>query len=831
MLTNSQSFPSLRSIYSFVTAPFARQPLLPQTNQDLPIEDDQKSQSGSEDGWNGSPPAGMEDQDVFSVAAAGGRGGEDFDRRAIEYRSDAGNSRDTAKANASVGAQSDCASLLSELIPQTSVSVLPLHYSSSDRRSQPFTPSVDAGSSKRPLTSTFAEHPIRKPLPSFLPTAQTAAPPQSAASIAFTAFVEAKKGQNMTSEDMRVMRTLMENIEAEQRGVTSTTKTGGWSAGLGESPRPFKAIPNGASTGQSGPVTPNRLVESVRGTGGPLFSTGTPGGRSDAGSVGGESPASRRIRYLGPGMSPRRMFNKSRASDKPAFATDVAEESEPKRQKVDDAPNTPQNVDNQTPAFGSPMQIDTPAPTPPRIRALEKAKGTSTNTPARPSPLGQSPNSTLPASPREESSVAQGKRRAADIVKELMQEEIGPLESLNKRDYMVINPYDISTPGSASQQSDGASSSLSNSVMRSATPKKTILRSSLRSSTSTPLSGAAAKLEAHKPGRKLTTLELLEGKKPVSLQEKFDFEEAVADDQWTGPIVDETMRSQTPSPSRDAIEVDELMEESPAPTPAKKSTPPPASPGPPARETRPMPKMPEPFKAPAFSAPDVSSPARPIPTFVPSPSPSKPIPAGPSAAVKEADRPVFSFAPPKLAKPLPEIENSTLASFTRAPKSSTTPGKTVASRSPAQESALKLSAASLPTFTFTVSGPKSKVDESVRASALSGPIEHFTFDLSASTKPQSTKPTAKASGADWTCGLCMLKNPDSAKEKCTVCEAPRPAAGGASTKSSTSAFGSVQPPSAKAAEHASGPWTCSLCMLQNPDSAKDKCQICEAARP
>lgn len=393
--------------------------------------------------------------------------------------------------------------------------MLPLHYTAGDRRESQLPSSSEAGSSKRPLASTFGESSVRKPLPSFLPTARTAIPAQSAASIAFTAFVEAKKGQNMTSEDMKVMRTLMENIEAEQKGIRSAVKTGGWSAGLAESPRPVKAIPNGVSAVPLEPATPNRLVESVRGNGGPMFTVGTPGARSDAGSIGGESPASRRIRYLGPGMSPRRMLSKGRTSEKPSFASDVAEESEPKRQKVDDTPNTPQRVENQTPASGSPMQIDTPAPTPPRIRALEKAK--STNTPARPSPLGQSPESTAPTSPREDDCVAQGKKRAAEIVKELMQEELGSIESLNKRDYMVINPYDISTPGSTSQQSD-LSSSLSRSVMRSATPKKSILRSSLRSSTSTPLSGAAAKLEAHKPGRKLTTLELLEGKKPVSLR-------------------------------------------------------------------------------------------------------------------------------------------------------------------------------------------------------------------------------------------------------------------------------------------------------------------------
>jgi hypothetical protein len=142
---------------------------------------------------------------------------------------------------------------------------------------------------------------------------------------------------------------------------------------------------------------------------------------------------------------------------------------------------------------------------------LEKTK--SIATPARPSPLSRSAESPAPPSPREQQSIEQGKRRAADIVKELMEKEIGPIETLSKRDYMVINPYDL-TPATSTPAAP--TSSLSKSVSRSATPKKSILRSSLKGSASTPLSGAAAKLEAYKPGRKLTTLELLEGKRPVS---------------------------------------------------------------------------------------------------------------------------------------------------------------------------------------------------------------------------------------------------------------------------------------------------------------------------
>ena len=308
----------------------------------------------------------------------------------------------------------------------------------------------------------------------------------------------------------------MENIEAEQQESTAggPIKIGGWSAGRTDSPRPLKSAPNGFSTSNVAPSTPNRLVETVRAKGGPLFTPGSPGVRSEASSAAGDSPASRRIRYLGPGMSPRRMLNKGRSSEKPIFTSDVAEQSEPKRQRLDVDIEMLQDSDNLLSATGSPMQIDTPTPTPPRNRTIEKAKNTST--PARPSPLGQSPADTRESSPRDAASVAQGKKRAADIVKELMREEIGPIESLSKQDYIVINPYDLASPSASSQKSDTLSSSLSKSVSRTATPKKSILRSSLRSSTSTPLSGAAAKLEAHKPGRKLTTLELLEGKKPVS---------------------------------------------------------------------------------------------------------------------------------------------------------------------------------------------------------------------------------------------------------------------------------------------------------------------------
>jgi hypothetical protein len=310
----------------------------------------------------------------------------------------------------------------------------------------------------------------------------------------------------MNAHDMRVMRTLMEEMEAEQNGTIASGRSNGWTAAV-NSPRQVKTLRSAPAP--AGPSTPNRLVHSIRDSPGPLFAVGSPGGRGE--TSGAESPASRRIRYLGPGMSPKRMLSKTRTpSDKPLFTSDVAEESEPKRQKLQDAPETPDRPFNPSQTSPSPS-VASPLPPSMANRALDKVK--SVSTPAKPSPLSRSTGSTPPQSPREQESIQQGKRRAADIVKELMEEELGPIETLNKRDYMVINPYDMS-PASTSQGSDAAA--LTRSVSKTATPRKSILRSSLKSSSSTPLSGAAAKLEAYKPGRKLTTLELLEGKRPVS---------------------------------------------------------------------------------------------------------------------------------------------------------------------------------------------------------------------------------------------------------------------------------------------------------------------------
>lgn len=91
-LTHNQAFSPLSSLVNFVSAPF-RKSTLPRHSQDADgriLDDDQRSVSGSEDGWNGEPPTIMEEVDVFSLASAAGRGGPEFEARAQTWRANKG---------------------------------------------------------------------------------------------------------------------------------------------------------------------------------------------------------------------------------------------------------------------------------------------------------------------------------------------------------------------------------------------------------------------------------------------------------------------------------------------------------------------------------------------------------------------------------------------------------------------------------------------------------------------------------------------------------------------------------------------------------------------
>lgn len=164
----------------------------------------------------------------------------------------------------------------------------------------------------------------------------------------------------------------------------------------------------------------------------------------------------------------------------------------------------------------------------------------------------------------------------------------------------------------------------------------------------------------------------------------------------------------------------------------------------------------------------------------------------------------------------------------------------------------KTSRSSLPSYKFDFSVAATAtvpgVDISAKAKALAvleNDLPKFDMLAAVSAPVQTTIAPAnnwaaagfapKAASGSWTCSTCMLSNPESAKDKCTVCDADRP---GAKTKPTSTA----PPPSQPAptnnwaasgfafAAPAAGTWTCTSCMLTNPASAKDKCTVCEAAR-
>lgn len=151
--------------------------------------------------------------------------------------------------------------------------------------------------------------------------------------------------------------------------------------------------------------------------------------------------------------------------------------------------------------------------------------------------------------------------------------------------------------------------------------------------------------------------------------------------------------------------------------------------------------------------------------------------------------------------------------------------------SAARNAVLSLVVTSLPTYEFT------PVIAPVRA------MNGFNWTAAGMKAPTT-------SAQKWVCSLCGLQNPADAKEKCTVCDAPRQAPTVSSSPSPvptpapiSSTPAATEPPTAplkgfdwSAAgitpppKPESGTWMCSVCSLANPASSVDKCSICDAPR-
>ncbi|KAF8675662.1 hypothetical protein RHS04_06642 [Rhizoctonia solani] len=233
--------------------------------------------------------------------------------------------------------------------------------------------------------------------------------------------------------------------------------------------------------------------------------------------------------------------------------------------------------------------------------------------------------------------------------------------------------------------------------------------------------------------------------------------------------------------------------------------------------------------------------------------PSKPVETKHAPVAETKPAPAFAPARAPVAEvkptPAPVLETKP----TPAPKA--TPSK------PLSETELKASAqtvpvSELPVFTFTAPIATSTPKTTEARTAANLPISKlpvFTFGSLApapATKTASfnwgaagVKAPSASSGASWTCDVCMLSNPASATEKCTVCDAKKPGASAAPALAPVSAPSALAP-AAKTASFdwgaagmkapttpATGSWTCATCSLSNPASATDKCTVCDAKKP
>jgi nuclear pore complex protein Nup153 len=375
---------------------------------------------------------------------------------------------------------------------------------------------------------------------------------------------------------------------------------------------------------------------------------------------------------------------------------------------------------------------------------------------------------------------------------------------------IIINPYDIPSEAPA----------LPSTPSRFESPRKV----QLRSSTSTPKRGAAAKLDASK-GRMLSPYERLSGVK-----------------QWEAPAKKQGQptKETEKEPEDESMEIEEVVTERSA-RKNRKSSPPPAAKE---NDIPAVPKRvefaePEPFKP--FPVPSIETPSRPLPSFGFSPTTSETF-ASPSqesalaSSTRKEPTPAFMFKPSKPAAPREDASNveATPAEKEQPKKPSTStfdPTKVFLS---ARDTALAIAKPALPFFTFTISS--SAKDDAATAKAkeqaqkAAPPTFNFTLPSPTSSTSAATATATTPTHGDeqWECDTCMLKNPGTAKEKCTICETPRPTPKAAAASAAPAAPTASAAP---AAAHGDEQWECDTCMLKNPGTAEEKCTICEAPRP
>ncbi|KAF7309574.1 E3 sumo-protein ligase 2-like protein [Mycena indigotica] len=223
-----------------------------------------------------------------------------------------------------------------------------------------------------------------------------------------------------------------------------------------------------------------------------------------------------------------------------------------------------------------------------------------------------------------------------------------------------------------------------------------------------------------------------------------------------------------------------------------------------------------PAKSSVIEAKSVSTP---ITASLPSPSEqSRPKPL--ANVPREPSKLRHSFAPPATPPPLSGIEASTMDPKDRArslPALSLPTFSFPALTNPlhldehsgVRDSVRRMTKRDLPTYDFT-----RPLTDKGKAKAVEG----FNWAAAGGAAP-------KLSG--WRCDTCFLDNEAENLDQCAVCEAPRQHK---EQKVETKGFDWAAAGSIKPNKILDGDWICGLCMLKNPSTASDKCSVCDSPR-
>ncbi|BEI81023.1 hypothetical protein CcaverHIS002_0201830 [Cutaneotrichosporon cavernicola] len=714
----------------------------------LRARDGSGSVSGSDDEWGGEAPSNMVGQDVFSLAEAAGRTGDEFEARAEAWR-----------ANKSL--------LRSRRLSPSKSSWSLLDLETKRVRPSPSMPAL------QPLASSSNPALFRTPTTQ---VGRSNGVPPSASAAALHTFVSFKGDGAYSAQDIESMETLLRSVKADS---LTSHPTGGWSGAL---------------------TSTRKLAPSTSGSSFSLGST-PPAARP--------LPSHSRVKYLGPGMSPRRFATTSMRSMSSLFADDTPG----KKRKT--LPDVEVEVLDDEPSGSTPNRAASKKAAEFNQRARIVSRGA-----IRPSPLGQSITTSpdKPPTPRDI-----GRKRVNDMIQDVLDNEITPHE---EKPQQVFNPYESVALPAGKHYSPYAS-------LRKSSGTNGSMRRSLGSSR-----GAAAKLDSERgqsstSGRPLSTLDLINSGRPSIAKKQKEAEPS---------------RKQK-KPVDEPIAIDDDDDDEPA-APSKAAS---AFSFTPSRKTPAAVTIDEPEPVSAFPAPSLSQSMRGPSPPAPKPAPLAPVPSTSDsiiAASMPAPAPIFSTQPLGLGPPPSKLPAT--PSKLRAP---TQPAEKANLYMSAKDTALNVDKNALPFFTFTLppGSDQPHPSEAIKAIVSTRPAktDSFTFELPNAANPTSyycppsvsapTIPSASfslpkkvAPAGTWTCDMCMLQNTAADTEKCGVCEAPKPGAKPKATapaampSAPSGGFGGFgfKPP-AKAA----GAWTCDVCMLQNTAADAEKCSVCEAPKP